>query len=127
MAGELLAAFTERQLCTIARRDALDPSLARGSALAAQLPLDMEDLPSHSLFAPVATVLPCGSAVVGGVNTGVVFLVSDRISGTTQWTRVINLSQLPGEGRKLSSYRLISTGQLHESLVLASTSRLSTQ
>jgi len=27
----------------------------------------------------------------------------------------------------LSIYRLISTGQLHESLVLASTSRLSTQ
>ena len=53
MAGELLAAFTERQLCTIARRDALDPSLARGSALAAQLPLDMEDLPSHSLFSNV--------------------------------------------------------------------------
>ena len=43
--------------------------------------------------------------------------VPDRISGTAQWT----------QARVVASYRLISTGQLHESLVLTSTSGLSTQ
>src|SRR6187455_2199145 len=51
--------------------------------------------------------------------------VPDRKSGTTKWTRISSHS--PSKGGVLSIYRLISTGQLHESLVLASTSRLSTQ
>ena len=42
-----------------------------------------------------------------------------RISGTAQWTH--------GNSVSVSSYRLISTGQLHGSLVPASTSGLSTQ
>src|SRR5659263_660062 len=42
----------------------------------------------------------------------------DRISGTAQWTRRKN---------NVSNYRLISTGQLHVSLVHTSTSGLSTQ
>src|SRR5690554_4503398 len=53
-------------------------------------------------------------------------MIPDRKSGTTKWTQAANTHSPQGRV-VLSSCRLISTGQLHESLVLASTSRLSTQ
>ena len=52
----------------------------------------------------------------------VVCVFIDRTSRTTKWTRSFSRTE-----EVLSSYRLISTGQLHRSLVPASTSCLSTQ
>jgi len=50
MAGELLASYTQRQLCAIAQRDTIDASTLHGSSLAAQLPLDMSSFPTQSMF-----------------------------------------------------------------------------
>jgi hypothetical protein len=49
MLGELLSAYTQRQLCTIAEHDAR-PSWPRGTAEPAQLALDTTVIPSHRLF-----------------------------------------------------------------------------
>ena len=81
---------------------------------------------SHTLTRSETTLMgvPAGS--------GVVFPTVNREpqSGRVQsliHPRPVPVKQVLRWGGVLSSYRLISTGQLHESLVLASTSRLSTQ
>ncbi|KAH7106458.1 hypothetical protein BKA62DRAFT_612217 [Auriculariales sp. MPI-PUGE-AT-0066] len=49
MLGELLAAYTQRQLCTIAEHDARS-KWPRGTADAAKLTLDVNAIPTHRLF-----------------------------------------------------------------------------
>ncbi|KAH7106459.1 hypothetical protein BKA62DRAFT_766006 [Auriculariales sp. MPI-PUGE-AT-0066] len=61
MAGELLAAYTQRQICAMAQQQALAPEHLTGISEASQLALDLDDVPSHLLFSgfndPPALVL----------------------------------------------------------------------